>query len=64
MRIITPGLDPYTEKEVVCKRCNCKFAYTKEDVKHENDGPYCSSYIVCPCCHIFINNEYSALHRF
>lgn len=64
MRIITPGVPPNIEKEVTCKRCTCKFAYTQDDVKTETDGPYHSSYVVCPCCGEFIYNEYSPLHRF
>lgn len=35
MRIITPGVPPNMEKEVTCKRCACKFAYTQDDVKTE-----------------------------
>ena len=35
MRIITPGVPPNMEKEVTCKRCACKFAYTQDDVKQK-----------------------------
>lgn len=65
MRIITPGVPPNIEKEVTCERCACRFAYTKSDVKEENEWPYHHySYVVCPCCREFIYNEYSSLHRF
>lgn len=56
MRIINNGLDKTKEVQIRCT-CGCDFAYTKNDIHHDQrDGDY----VICPWCKRFINHNYAA----
>jgi DNA-directed RNA polymerase subunit RPC12/RpoP len=50
MRIIEQKTYVEPEVEETCRKCQTKFAYTKNDVNHDRDG----SYVNCPSCGNFI----------
>lgn len=60
MRIIYPGHESVREVKVKCKSCGCEFAYTIEDLHHDQrDGDY----VICPWCKKYIKHQYAA-YRF
>lgn len=48
MRIIKEGRKPKIEVEETCERCECVFAYCKNDVKYDQRED--ESLVTCPCC--------------
>jgi len=52
-QVIRPGESTIPAYEKICGKCNTKFIYIADAIKHDRDGDY----VICPSCGAFISHQ-------